>query len=98
MANFETLIQSEKPVLIDFFATWCGPCKAMAPVLQEVKNQIGDTASIIKVDVDKNPSIAQDLEIQGVPTFMLYKKGELLWRHSGTATSSNLVALIRQHS
>lgn len=95
--TFQQIIQSDKPVLVDFFATWCGPCKMMAPVLKEVKDEIGEQATILKIDVDSNPEAAAAFQIQGVPTFILFKKGEVLWRQSGMVPKSGLVNLIRQH-
>ncbi len=93
--TFDKMIQSDKPVLVDFFAEWCGPCKMMAPVLKEVKATIGDTASIIKVDVDKNPQAAQQYQVQGVPTFILFKDGQPLWRNSGVIPKAKLVEVIK---
>lgn len=95
--TFNELIQSEKPVLVDFFATWCGPCKTMAPILKDVKLEIGDTASIFKVDVDKNPEAASAYQVQGVPTLILFKKGKILWRQSGVVPKSGLVSVIKQY-
>lgn len=83
MSNFNNLINEETPTLVDFFATWCGPCKMMSPVLEQLKVDLGDKIRIIKIDVDKNPGIANKLGIRGVPTLILYKKGEMLWRESG---------------
>lgn len=94
--TFQELIQSEKPVLVDFFAEWCGPCKMMAPILQDVKAEIGDTASIVKVDVDKNPMAANAFQVQGVPTLILFRKGEVLWRQSGVVPKQGLVGVIRK--
>jgi thioredoxin 1 len=93
--TFDEIIQSNKPVLVDFFAEWCGPCKMMAPVLKEVKPTIGDTASIIKVDVDKNPRAANQYQIQGVPTLILFKNGKPLWRTSGVVPKLKLVEVIK---
>ena len=93
MNEFEKLIAGEKPVLVDFFATWCGPCKMMAPVLEEVKKQVGDSATIIKIDVDRNQQLAMNYGIQSVPTLMLFKRGELLWRASGVQLAADLAEL-----
>lgn len=94
--KFQELINSEQPVLIDFFATWCGPCHAMAPVLEQVKESVGDSARVVKIDVDKFGAIAQQYQISSVPTFMIFKKGQALWRHSGTAPAAELVRLLQQ--
>lgn len=97
MKSFNELIQSNKPVLVDFFAEWCGPCKMMAPILKEVKEKLDDTVSIIKVDVDKNPQAAAVYQIQGVPTMILFKEGRILWRKSGVMSASELVQIIQQN-
>lgn len=97
-SSFQDLIGGEQLVLVDFTATWCGPCKAMAPVLKEVAKEVGNTARIVKIDVDKNKEIAQQLKIKGVPTFILYKKGKLLWRESGMQSKQQLVGLIQVYS
>ena len=94
--TFHEIIQSDKPVLVDFTATWCGPCKMMAPILKEVKLEIGDTATIIKVDVDKNPQAAGEYQVQGVPTLILFKNGQPLWRQSGVVQKSSLVSIIKK--
>lgn len=94
--KFNELIQSEKPVLIDFFAEWCGPCKMMSPILQEVKSALGDSVSIVKIDVDKNPQVAQQWQIQGVPTLMLFQGGTMKWRRSGMMPKHELIRMIQQ--
>ena len=98
MGSFKKIISQDKPVLVNFTASWCGPCKAMAPILDQVKNEVGDNASIIKIDVDRNQQIAQSLQIQGVPTLILYKNGKQLWRQSGVVQKEMLVNLLNQHS
>ena len=94
--NFKEIIGSAKPVLVDFFAEWCGPCKAMAPILQEVKKEMGDAVTILKLDVDKNPAAAEHYQVQGVPTLVLFKEGKILWRQSGLLDKQSLVNVMRQ--
>jgi thioredoxin 1 len=96
--TFNEVIQSNKPVLVDFSAEWCGPCKMMAPILKELKKDIGDTATIIKVDVDKNPQAASAYQVQSVPTLILFKNGQPIWRQSGVVQKSGLLDVIKKFS
>ena len=93
--TYQEIINDKKPVLVDFSAEWCGPCKAMSPILKEVAGELGDDAKIIKIDVDKNQGLAQKLGIRGVPTFILYKEGKILWRQSGMQSAHDLVQLLK---
>ena len=97
MSKFNEIIKSEKLVLVDFSAEWCAPCKALAPILKEVKQALGDKVKIIKIDVDNNPVIAQNLQISGVPTIIIYQDGVQKFRQSGVVPASQLMQLLRQY-
>ncbi|MBO0323694.1 thioredoxin [Muricauda sp. CAU 1633] len=93
--NFNALIDADQLVLIDFSAEWCGPCKMLAPILKQVKDELGDSVKIVKIDVDKNQSLASKYQVRGVPTMLLFKKGEQLWRQSGVLQKSEIVQVVK---
>ncbi|MBL4586740.1 MAG: thioredoxin [Flavobacteriales bacterium] len=97
MANFNDIINSDKPVLIDFYADWCGPCKMMGPILQDVHRNVGGRAKVLKIDVDKNPQVAAKYQVQGVPTLMVFKNGKMLWRQSGVVPAVELSRILEKH-
>jgi len=98
MSSFNEIIQSDKPVLVDFFATWCGPCQMLAPILTEVKTNLGERISIIKIDVDKNQAVAAQYQVRGVPTMILFQNGKQLWRQSGVLSKEDLIKVILEKS
>lgn len=97
MNDFDKIIAESKPTLVDFFATWCGPCKMQAPILEQVKNRVGDAANVIKVDIDRNNALAAKYRVQSVPTLILFKNGEPVWRTVGVQQADLLEGKIREH-
>ena len=98
MNKFSEIINQNKPVLVDFFADWCGPCKMMSPILKEVKDALGETVSIIKINVDNNQKLAAQYQVRGVPTLILFKEGSQVWRESGVLQKKELIEIINSHS
>jgi thioredoxin 1 len=96
-SSFKDIIKSETPVLVDFYADWCGPCKTLAPILKQVKEELGDALKVIKIDVDKNKALAGMFQVRGVPTMILFKNGKQLWRQSGVLQKNELVATIKSY-
>lgn len=96
-SNFHSIIDSETPVLVDFYAEWCGPCKALAPILTAVKHELGDAVKIVKIDVDKNQPLANQFQVRGVPTLILFKNSHPIWRKSGVLQKNELIQIITSH-
>ncbi len=96
--SFDNIIQSEKPVLIDFFATWCGPCKTLAPILKQVKDSLGERITILKIDVDKNQELSSKYQVRGVPTMILFQNGKQLWRQSGVVSKEEIIKNVVEKS
>lgn len=94
MSKFEDLINSDTPVLVDFFATWCGPCQMLMPVLKQVKENMGERVTILKIDVDKNQALATQFQVRGVPTMVLFQNGKQIWRQSGVLTKDEIIRTI----
>ena len=95
-ANFDTIISDTKPVIVDFHAVWCGPCKVQSPILKELAAELGDQVRVIKIDVDQNQQLAGRYQIQSVPTLMVFKAGRMVWRHSGVVSKSQLISILNQ--
>lgn len=98
MSEFTDLISQDKPTLVDFFATWCGPCRIQGPILEQVKSRVGDAANIIKVDIDKSQALAAQYNVQSVPTLIMFKNGEAVWRGVGVHQADQLEGKIKEHS
>lgn len=96
-SSFNDIINSSTPVLVDFFADWCGPCKMLAPILKQVKEELGDGIKIVKIDVDKNQPLAAKYQVRGVPTMLLSKNGKQLWRQSGVLQKKDIITIIKSH-
>ena len=96
MADFQEIINSDELVLVDFFADWCGPCKMLSPILDQVKSEMGDKVKIVKIDVDRNQKLAAELMIQGVPTMLIFKNGEQVWRESGVLQTQELIQILEK--
>ncbi|QNJ99067.1 thioredoxin [Constantimarinum furrinae] len=94
-SNFNSIINSDTPVLVDFFAEWCGPCKALSPILKQVKEEIGDAVKIVKIDVDKNQPLAAQFQVRGIPTMILFKNGKQVWRQSGVLQKNEIVQIVK---
>ena len=97
MSNFSEIINSDTPVLVDFYAEWCAPCKMMPPILREVKDKLGDKIRIIKIDSDKNQGLSQKYQIRSIPTVILFKKGKKVWQNSGVMPASQLIPTINNY-
>ena len=95
--NFEALISDSRPVIVDFHALWCGPCKVQSPILKEIATELGDKVRVIKIDVDQNNALSTQYQIQSVPTLIVFKNGKPVWRHSGVVTKSVLLGVLREH-
>ena len=95
--NFDSIINDTRPVIVDFHALWCGPCKVQSPILSDIASEFGERVRVIKIDVDQNPWLASKYHIQGVPTVIIFKNGQLVWRQSGVASKSQLIDLLKQH-
>ncbi len=98
MSSFKEILSKNKVVLVDFFAEWCGPCKALAPILKEVKTDLAESIYIVKIDVDKNQELASKYNVRGVPTLLLFVDGQQKWRQSGVVSKQEMISIVKQHS
>lgn len=98
MSDFSNIISGDTPVLVDFYANWCGPCKIMSPIVDEIKNEFGNRIRVLKIDVDKNAPVATKFKIKGIPTLLLFKQGEIVWRNAGVVLKDELIQVIKLHS
>ncbi len=96
-SSFSKIVASKTPVLVDFYADWCGPCKMLAPILKQVKDEMGDALKIVKIDVDKNQAIAARYQVRGVPTMLLFKNGKQVWRQSGVLQKKDIIGVLKPH-
>lgn len=96
-SSFSEIIQSDKPVLIDFYADWCGPCKTLSPIIQEVAREMGDSVRVIKINVDKNQAVAEKYQVRGIPTMIVFKNGQPVWRQSGVLPKEQIIQAVKQH-
>lgn len=96
-SSFSEIINNETPTLVDFYATWCGPCKTMSPILEDFKSKMGNKVKVIKIDVDKNQSAAGKFQVRGVPTLIIFKNGEIKWRQSGVVSSKDLIQIVQKY-
>ena len=97
MSSFSDIINKDQPVLVDFFATWCGPCQTLSPILKQVKDELGEGVSVIKIDIDKNQAIAAQFQVRSVPTMLLFKEGKQVWRQAGLLSKNDLVNVIKRY-
>lgn len=98
MSDFSNIISGDTPVLVDFYANWCGPCKIMSPIVDEIKNEFGNRIRVLKIDVDKNAPVATKFKIKGIPTLLLFKQGEIVWRNARVVPKDELIQVIKLHS
>ncbi|WP_178985555.1 thioredoxin [Winogradskyella helgolandensis] len=96
--DFNKIVNEEVPVLVDFFAEWCGPCKAQSPIIKALAQEVNGKVRVIKIDIDKNQAVAQRYNVRGVPTLVLFKEGQIVWRQSGVQSKEQLIGIIKQHT